>query len=143
MADHISDSESSEGDTPSTPSPGIVAREASQPASTLVIRESPNKPSADRASVSSESSNVVAVMVAGPARPWEYAPFQGATTVDSVLAEFAGPKGDIWYKIEFEDGKKQDVSLINFISWRDVLLSLSLPNICAKWCDGRHLLTPV
>ena len=117
MVNHISDSEESDVDlvVPSTPS-RKDAREPSQPASVLShrFRESPQKladnlKQAKESSVSSENSSI-AVMVSAPARPWEYAPFQGDTTVDSVLEEFEDPDGDIWYKIEFEDGKKQDVS---------------------------------
>jgi hypothetical protein len=50
-------------------------------------------------------------MVSGPARPWEYQPFHGSTTVDSVLEELEGPGGKLFYKIEYEDGRGEDVSV--------------------------------
>jgi chromodomain-helicase-DNA-binding protein 4 len=117
MVEHSTDSEESEVDlvVPGTPSRKDT-REPSQPTSVLShrFRESPQKPAdalkqTKESSVSSESSSI-AVMVSAPARPWEYAPFQGDTTVESVLEEFEGPNGEVWYKIEFENGKKQDVS---------------------------------
>ncbi|EHK96142.1 putative Chromatin remodeling factor mit1 [Glarea lozoyensis 74030] len=50
-------------------------------------------------------------MVPPPARPWEYKPYRGDTTVDSVQAEVEGSNGEMEYKIEYEDGKKATVCL--------------------------------
>lgn len=52
----------------------------------------------------------VSVMVSAPARPWEYKPFEGATTVETVLEEVPGPAGTSWYRIEFEDANEDTVS---------------------------------
>lgn len=52
----------------------------------------------------------IRVLVPAPARPWEYQPWRGDTTVDMVLDEFESSDGQLVYKIEFEDGRKEDVS---------------------------------
>lgn len=59
----------------------------------------------------------VAVVVPPPARPWEYQPFQGDTTVDTVLEEIEGSDGVHRYKIEYEDGQQEDVSRISASSF--------------------------
>jgi chromodomain-helicase-DNA-binding protein 4 len=113
---HISESEKSEDDEFRTPEPEEKEKEPSQPLSVLShrFRESPQKPEEEhkpsRASASA-SDAAIAVMVSAPARPWEYQPFRGDTTVDTVLEEIDGPGGRLWYKIEYEDGRKEDVSL--------------------------------
>jgi hypothetical protein len=110
---HVSDSEESEVDlidAPSTPSKNDDGRESYQPVSILShrFREFPNKPAQLRDSVTSDTS--IAVVVEGPARRWEYESWNGDTTVDTILEEFNDDDGGIWYRIEFESGKKQDVS---------------------------------
>ena len=52
-----------------------------------------------------------AVMVPAPARPWEYQPWRGDTTVETVLEEAEELDGEQMYKIEFEDGRKENVSV--------------------------------
>ena len=122
MAERVSDSESSEVDL--LEEVGLLqmqtrrvnTTEPPQSNSTLShrFRASPLKQTEtrniqDRGSIAGEER--IAVMVSPPSRPWEYEPFNGATTVDSVLGEFEGPNGEVWYIVEFEDGKKQDVSI--------------------------------
>ena len=55
--------------------------------------------------------NRIAVMVQGPSRPWEYQPFVEDNTVDTVLAEVDEPGGGVKYRIEYEDGRREDVSI--------------------------------
>ena len=50
-------------------------------------------------------------MVQGPSRPWEYQPFVDDDTVDTVLAEVDEPGGEVLYRIEYEDGRREDVSI--------------------------------
>jgi len=111
---YISDSEESEVDMLYTPSRNLNAKEPSQPSSVLShrFRESPVKTSQSRPEgrESAGKEDRIAVMVSAPARPWEYQPFRGETTVDSVLDEYENSEGEIWYKIEYEDGRKEDVS---------------------------------
>ncbi len=109
--DHISDSDGPGNDTTHTPRPEKGVRgyeENSSPQSTLShrFRESPQKVS------DAKDPRNMSVMVAGPSRPWEYQPYQGDITVDSILEEIPGPPGTTWYKIEFEDGHLVDVSRI-------------------------------
>jgi len=111
---HISESEKSEDDEFRTPEPEEKGEEPSQPLSVLShrFREPPQKPEEEhKPSRASASDAAIAVMVSAPARPWEYQPFRGDTTVDTVLEEIDGPGGKLWYKIEYEDGRKEDVSL--------------------------------
>jgi hypothetical protein len=58
----------------------------SPPQSTLShrFRESPQKTS-DNRKREKNSDDSIAVMVPAPERPWEYQPFRGDTTVDTVL----------------------------------------------------------
>jgi chromodomain-helicase-DNA-binding protein 4 len=110
--DHTLDSEDSEVDMVQTPERKPPPRETSAPLSVLShrFRESPQKPSeCTKGRAPAEDS--IAVMVPVPARPWEYQPFSGDTTVDSVLEEIEGPDGGVWYRIDYETGKKEDVSL--------------------------------
>jgi hypothetical protein len=117
--EHVSDSEESEVDLLQTPSRKDNDGEASQPASVLShrFRESPSKPVRTAQEREPEREpvvrdNKIAVMVSPPKRPWEYQPFCENNTVDTVLGEFEGPDALVWYEIEFEDGRKQDVSVI-------------------------------
>jgi chromodomain-helicase-DNA-binding protein 4 len=111
--DQVSDSEASEVDLITTPSRD-QDRVLSQPESVLShrFRDSPRKLSDQQTKEGSSAAaeNKIAVMVSAPSRPWEYQPYRGATTVDAVLKEIKKPGGALWYKIEYEDGKKEDVS---------------------------------
>ena len=112
---HISESEKSEDDEFRTPEPEEKGEEPSQPLSVLShrFREPPQKPEEEhKPSRPSASDAAIAVMVSAPARPWEYQPFRGDTTVDTVLEEIDGPGGKLWYKIEYEDGRKENVSMV-------------------------------
>jgi chromodomain-helicase-DNA-binding protein 4 len=110
----VSDSEGSEVHLLRTPNGMDESGEISQPQSVLShrFRESPSKPPnrGNQETVSTQE-DTIAVMVSGPARPWEYQPFHGSTTVDSVLEELEGPGGKLFYKIEYEDGRREDVSV--------------------------------
>jgi hypothetical protein len=58
---------------------------------------------------SSSKEKQVMVLVQGPSRPWEYQPCDPDDTVDVVLAEIDQPGGEVWYRIEYEDGRREDV----------------------------------
>ena len=68
-------------------------------------------------------------MVQGPSRPWEYQPFVDDDTVDTVLAEVDEPGGEVLYRIEYEDGRREDVSIgIHFSAfWVSVASVYFLP----------------
>jgi hypothetical protein len=110
--DHVSNSESSEDEIVRTPERNTIKREPSQPHSALShrFRESPRKSHEER-SQGRSSEDAIAVMVPAPSKPWEYAPWRGDTTVEAVLEELEGDDGQLGYKIEFEDGRKEDVSV--------------------------------
>ncbi|KAI9048486.1 hypothetical protein LZ554_007320 [Drepanopeziza brunnea f. sp. 'monogermtubi'] len=61
----------------------------------------------------------LSVLVSAPARPWEYQPLQGATTVGKVLEETPGPAGTTWYRIEYEDDTEDTVSLEKLLQLRN------------------------
>jgi len=112
---HISDSEDSGVDllqAPNTPAKKGKDKDSSPPLSTLShrFREIPQKSLEQHRASRDNSEDKIAVLVAGPSRPWEYQPYRGNTTVDRVLEELKGPNGQVWYTIEYEDGKKQKVS---------------------------------
>jgi hypothetical protein len=116
---HVSGSEDPEDDEFHTPEPEEKEKESSQPLSVLShrFRDTLQKPKEhQRPSRASTSDVAIAVMVSAPARPWEYQPFRGDKTVDAVLEEIDGSDGKLWYKIEYEDGRKENVSL-NFCSY--------------------------
>ena len=46
-----------------------------------------------------------------PVRPWEYMRFPPSTTVENILAEIKNPKGETWYRVEYDDGLEEDVSV--------------------------------
>ena len=85
-----------------------------------LLAEEPPRP---RASTSEEKR--IAVLVQGPARPWEYLPFATDNTVDVVLAQIDQPDGQLLYRIEYEDGRREDVSVGTFFYLRDILCRLS------------------
>ena len=114
--DQISDSEDSGVEliqAPSTPAKKHAAKDSSPPVSTLShrFRDLPQKSTGQQRASRDNSEDKIAVLVAGPSRPWEYQPYRGNTTVDSVLEELEGPNGQAWYLIEYEDGNKQKVSI--------------------------------
>jgi hypothetical protein len=114
--DHVSDSETSEVDLLRPPSRDDSDREPSLRESDLhhglqeLPHESMDEHNKKARSVTAEDK--IAVMVPAPSRPWEYEPYRGDTTVDTILEEFKKPGGEIWYKIEYEDGRKEDVSML-------------------------------
>jgi len=124
---HISGSEDSGDDllqTPSTPAKKGKTKDSSPPVSTLShrFRESSRKSSEQQRASRDASEDKIAVLVAGPSRPWEYQPYRGNTTVDSVLEELEGPNGEIWYTIEYEDGKQHKVSVEHRLNLRFVFV---------------------
>jgi hypothetical protein len=88
-------------------------KDTSPPQSTLShrFRESPQKTS-DNRKREKNSDDSIAVMVPAPERPWEYQPFRGDTTVDTVL-EVKIMDSNEWYTIEYENGKRELVSLLS------------------------------
>jgi hypothetical protein len=154
--DHVSDSETSEVDLLRPPSRDDADREPSLPESDLhhglqeLPHESMDEHNKKARSVTAEDK--IAVMVPAPSRPWEYEPYRGDTTVDTVLEEFKKPGGEIWYKIEYEDGRKEDVSMLYLSSFsQPIICVLRLKTICIRACllycpglamkDTRHLTT--
>jgi hypothetical protein len=113
--DHISDSkvDSDSMDLVHTPKKkkSESTRELSIPGSGLShrFRKSPTEPPRVRSSTSEESRIIVEVK--GPSRPWEYQPIVEEDTVDSILAEIHEPGGNLVYRIEYEDGRRDDVSV--------------------------------
>ncbi|KAF8847695.1 hypothetical protein BDZ45DRAFT_681726 [Acephala macrosclerotiorum] len=112
---HVSDSEAySEESSPielvQTPEPDPEEEDAdrSPPRSVLSHRFRASPLRAFEQTERERSS--VAVLVPPPARPWEYQPFQGDTTVDTVLEDIEGSDGVHRYKIEYEDGQQEEVS---------------------------------
>ena len=111
--DHISDSEAesqqSSNDLNRPTTPKSDGNEAAQPGSVLShrFRDSPQKQlGKDQA----QRGSNVEVMIPGPQKPWEYKKDQGDSTVDSVLAIVKGPRSGTRYQIEYESGKREDVS---------------------------------
>ncbi|KAG9244217.1 PHD/FYVE-zinc-finger like domain-containing protein [Calycina marina] len=102
-------------------------RVTSPPLSSLShrFRDSAQKPSDKRASNKTAEDKKKA-FIGGPSRPWEYEPYSGNTTVDSVLEELEGPNGKAWYNIEYEDGNKQKISIDNLIKLRNGRNALDL-----------------
>jgi hypothetical protein len=83
----------------------------SQPVVPYISRKSPPRPPKDstqRTLAAIDKS--IAVLVPPPVRPWEYAPFRGHITIDTVLEEVEGPGGERWFLVEYEDGNKEKVS---------------------------------
>ncbi|KAL2071565.1 hypothetical protein VTL71DRAFT_12800 [Oculimacula yallundae] len=123
--DHVSDSEKSESDRPQTPEQQLVLGdlENSPPQSVLSHRprESPKPAETKRA-------DAVSVLVSAPARPWEYQPYQGDTTVETILKETKGQDGSPWYLIEYESGKKQRVPLKTLLELRNGQNALNIYN---------------
>lgn len=89
-----------------------TAQSASSPPQSVLsyrFRESPKtSPSPVRAPAARSS---IAVLVSAPARPWEYEPFRGHDTVDCVLGEADSPDDRQWFRIEYEDGRGEEVSV--------------------------------
>ena len=113
---HIPDSDASEAsevDHVHTPEPEET-KESSPPRSTLShrFRESPQKSPEDRKR-DKNSDDSIAVLVPPPARPWEYQAYKGDTTVDSVIEKKTVDEMDI-YTVEYEDGRKEAVSIMSF-----------------------------
>jgi len=84
----------------------------SPPLSTLShrFRKSPQKPPEPRKR-EKNSADSIAVMVPAPARPWEYQPYRGDTTVDTII-ELKIVDDMEWYTIDYEDGKRELVSVL-------------------------------
>ncbi|TVY50208.1 Chromatin remodeling factor mit1, partial [Lachnellula cervina] len=117
----IPNSESSEDELIRTPERKNATREPSQPHSALShrFRESPQMSRDDRSQDRKSTEDGFAVMVPPPARPWEYQPWRGDTTVETVLEEVEELDGKQMYKIEFEDGRKENVSLDKLLTLRN------------------------
>jgi chromodomain-helicase-DNA-binding protein 4 len=114
---HVSDSEAdSEESSPvdlvrtPEPEPEDESADRSPPRSVLSHRF---RASPSRHDQTDRERSSVAVLVPPPARPWEYQPFQGDTTVDTVLEGIEDSDGVYRYKIEYEDGRQEEVSRIS------------------------------
>ena len=137
----VSDSEESEIDLLRTPSKKDGSRELSQSYSALShrFRDSPSKLSEDptQESISSQADTIAvmvpAVMVSGPLRPWEYKAFQESTTVDTVLEELELPGEKLFYKIEYEDGRQEDVSVYPLFGCKSLSLQIPIDYFCYRW----------
>lgn len=121
LTDYVSDSEDSSDVIDLIPTPKKKDdKEPSLPGSALShrFRASPQVQRDEQppAKTSASTQKRIAVMVQGPSRPWEYQPFVADQTVDEVLAEIDKPGGEVWYRIEYEDGRREDVSIDNFKS---------------------------
>lgn len=112
IPDSDASEQSSDREAIHTPEPE-EKKEPSPPQSTLShrFRESPQKP-AEELKREKNSDDSIAVMVPAPARPWEYQPYPGDTTVDAVL-ELKVMDDREWYKIDYEDGKRELVSVLS------------------------------
>jgi hypothetical protein len=115
-----SEDEDLEAEVVHTPGPE-EKKDSSPPQSTLShrFRESPQRPSDDRRR-EKNSDDSIAVMVPAPARPWEYQPFRGDTTVDIIL-EVKIMDDKEWYTIEYENGKRELVSILSYYVPAEVL----------------------
>ncbi len=109
------------------------------------FRESPQK-TTRRQTQERSSEDSIAVMVPAPSRRWEYQPYQGDTTVESILQEIEGPDGGIVYKVEYETGKIEDVSILSLfcrssatLLVRDCLyILLKMQILCCLAMDGSY-----
>jgi hypothetical protein len=63
-----------------------------------------------------ENENVK-VVVPAPARPWEYQKLQDNNTVDAVLEEVRRTGSEIRYRVSFEDGREEEVSVMFLPFW--------------------------
>lgn len=72
------------------------------------FRKSPSRAASEVSKASRASS--IAIVLSGPSKPWEYKAFDGDETVDAVLNEIEGRDDGLWYKIEYESGRQEEVS---------------------------------
>lgn len=131
-----SDSEDSDAHSEHTPEPKAEDSQPDSPPHSVLshrFRESPPKTSSSGSRNNSIAGRVgkaqVLVQLKAPARPWEYEPYRGDITVDTVLGEYIGMTGKTMYRIEYEDGRKEDVSSFFPSSW----LKLSLPRRATRY----------
>lgn len=116
---HVSDSENSWSEDFHTPEPEDGDKDLSQPQSVLShrFRDSPQNSERHKLKLQREegkisiSNGAISVILPAPARPWEYQPYRGDDTVETVMEEVEGVDGETVYKIEFEDGHEEDVSV--------------------------------
>lgn len=52
----------------------------------------------------------IQVVVAAPSRPWDYTKIATSNTVYKVLKDLKRPGEEVWYQIQFEDGRNEEVS---------------------------------
>lgn len=120
--DEIVDSDGSDNGKENTPEPGVAASEQSPPQSVLShrFRELSDEPTEQPKRGKENGDKKVSVMLAARINPEEYAPYQGDTTVDTILEEVDGPDDERWFRIEYEDGLEDKVSGI-LVYWRSVI----------------------
>lgn len=116
LADHVSDSESSEEPPASIPDDNDIELHQTSPILFPRFRaSSKTSPESSLHHRQSESEDELAkpnleIKLPAPIRPWEYTKFPPSTTVEKILAEIGKPRGEVWYRIEYEDGLEEDVS---------------------------------
>lgn len=113
--EHISDSESESRSLSPDRNPQMAHTptpedhdDPSPPQSTLSHRF---RPSPEKARGSRDGS-AIAIEVPPPNNREEYQAFTGDTTVDYILEDFEDSDGVRYYRVEFEDGNQDEVSLI-------------------------------
>lgn len=108
---HVSDSEGSEESTIRTPDEEDDNSAPSQAKSGLSHRfREPPLPTQNRSQDGSESKRIE-IIVPTPSRPWEYLPLAESNKVEKVLGEIRKSNEETWYKIEYEDGREDEVSI--------------------------------
>jgi hypothetical protein len=115
-------SNDSETESVHTPEPEDEEdRETSLPQSTLShrFRQSRQKPAEDR-QIERNSDDSIAVIVPAPERRWEYQPYRGDTTVDSVIEAKVIDDRE-WYTIDYEDGRRELVSVLSYYFAREMM----------------------
>ncbi|RDL37854.1 p-loop containing nucleoside triphosphate hydrolase [Venustampulla echinocandica] len=127
---HIPDSDDSDADIVHTPERSSGEREPSQPQSALShrFRESLQRPQDGGEAREISSDGSIAVVVPAPARPWEYQPWRGDTTVDTVLEEIETRDGQLHYKVEYEDGREGTVAFDQLLTLENGRNALDLFN---------------
>jgi hypothetical protein len=108
---HFPDSEDSEESLIRTNDAGDDSTELFQPETVLSHRFRESAVSAQTRPQDKIESRRIEVIVPVPSRPWEYLPFVESSTIENVLGEIAKLNGETLYKIEYEDGREEDVSI--------------------------------
>jgi chromodomain-helicase-DNA-binding protein 4 len=109
--DHVPDLEDSEESLIRTHDGGDDNAELFQPETVLSHRFREPALHAQNRLQDKAKSKRIEVIVPAPSRPWEYLPFVESNTVENVLGETVKPNGETLYKIEYADGREEEVSI--------------------------------